>query len=386
MKRWFVWLLVLVLLPLSARAGGDGGYPYVDTGLAAVVDSSEWALYDHGYSIYVQDDRAAAVLANQLERRLVLFAREGRAWRVADSALGPLCQSIMPDIRIYNMDALLVIEHETTLRSLERYVFAPLEKGDYALSYTELRTPLNADLDKPYVGDEPVRLVYQTIEGTALVSSYYTEDLYGKMPDAKVEAPGGGYWVLGAEPQQRIDLDGPILLSNFHMDSFPVDPYTQQMRTSKYCYCGWKLGHLDPRRVTATVRTDKPENRLNLRVAPNSKSDYIGKYYSGTKVYVLEDLGNGWAKVDVGSNRVGYMMTQYLAFGEEGDCVVSAMPRFTMPREPWMQLRAPFDESHARDHIQFRGGEEIEVMGIVSGWWHIRCQGEVGFIRALKEL
>jgi len=65
----------------------------------------------------------------------------------------------------------------------------------------------------------------------------------------------------------------------------------------------------------ATPNNSNPRDRLNLRERPDKASGSLGKYYNGTPVQVLEK-GKEWTKVRVGP-QVGYMMTRYLAFGEE---------------------------------------------------------------------
>ena len=65
----------------------------------------------------------------------------------------------------------------------------------------------------------------------------------------------------------------------------------------------------------AMVKSDKPTDRLHLRTAPSTGAASIGRYYSGTPVQILEDRGE-WAKVSVCGVQ-GYMMTAFLAFGQD---------------------------------------------------------------------
>lgn len=56
-------------------------------------------------------------------------------------------------------------------------------------------------------------------------------------------------------------------------------------------------------------------DRLHLRAEPSRESASLGKYYNGTPVFVLEH-GEEWTRVRVGGTE-GYMMTQFLLFGQE---------------------------------------------------------------------
>ena len=62
------------------------------------------------------------------------------------------------------------------------------------------------------------------------------------------------------------------------------------------------------------VNNPVPTDRLRLRDAPGGAT--LGRYYNGTPVQVLDDQGE-WAHVRVGDTE-GYMMTAYLAAGNQG--------------------------------------------------------------------
>ena len=77
-------------------------------------------------------------------------------------------------------------------------------------------------------------------------------------------------------------------------------------------------------RCWATPQNPNPETRLNLRERPDRDSDSLGKFYNGTPVEVLEQ-GGEWTRVRIGTAE-GYMMTRYLAFGDEMRQVRPAFP------------------------------------------------------------
>lgn len=87
------------------------------------------------------------------------------------------------------------------------------------------------------------------------------------------------------------------------------------------------LLQLDPSRW-AVVNNPNPADRLHLRERANRSSRSNGKYYNGTPVEVLKK-GSTWTKVRVPSGHVGWMMTEYLAFGKDAWKVQHAFPQLT---------------------------------------------------------
>lgn len=65
----------------------------------------------------------------------------------------------------------------------------------------------------------------------------------------------------------------------------------------------------------ATPKKAHPEDRLHLRAEPYRDSRSLGKYYNGAPLEVLEK-GDRWMRVRIGQT-TGYMMTSYLAFGDD---------------------------------------------------------------------
>jgi len=78
----------------------------------------------------------------------------------------------------------------------------------------------------------------------------------------------------------------------------------------------------------AVVNNPNPEDRLHLRERPDKTARSFGKFYNRTPVRIHEIDGE-WAKVSIGSDGqlTGYMMTKYLAFGDEMNSVACAFPQ-----------------------------------------------------------
>ncbi|MBQ2990393.1 MAG: SH3 domain-containing protein [Clostridia bacterium] len=69
----------------------------------------------------------------------------------------------------------------------------------------------------------------------------------------------------------------------------------------------------------AVVRNPDPEDRLNLREAPRRNANSMGKFFNRTPVRILSRR-DGWCQVQVGgSGMTGWMMEEFLVFGEEMD-------------------------------------------------------------------
>lgn len=138
----------------------------------------------------------------------------------------------------------------------------------------------------------------------------------------------------------------------------------------------------------ALVDNPNPADRLHLRAEPDTKAESKGKYYNGTPVYIVEDLGN-WAKVSVAGVE-GYMMKQYLAAGADMLNVYSAFAElFIKPELAGQDLNVyllPDGESALAGVSYDRGPGRvnIHVIGIVGeDWVHvITDDGLAGYMPA----
>lgn len=126
--------------------------------------------------------------------------------------------------------------------------------------------------------------------------------------------------------------------------------------------------------------------RLNLRAAPRSDASSLGLYYTGCPVVVLEYPSNGWVKVRIGNvsqgSRYGYMMTEYLQFGNVSSSVKNALPTIintSSARDIYDQpyLTEIEQQNVAADYkgwyqtVGYR--TDFEVLGVLEqGWLHVR--------------
>ena len=91
------------------------------------------------------------------------------------------------------------------------------------------------------------------------------------------------------------------------------------------------MQHLD-RTNWAVVNNPNPADRLYLRGKASKEGRNLGKFYNRTPVYV-EEIRGDWAYVRIGRATTGYMMTKYLAFGEDMDKVACAFPQLIVKDE-----------------------------------------------------
>lgn len=134
----------------------------------------------------------------------------------------------------------------------------------------------------------------------------------------------------------------------------------------------------------AVVNPGKWDDRLNLRAKPDKSASSLGKYYTGTRVSVIEDLG-AWKLVRIasgvsGSRVSGYMMSEYLREIEGTySSSVSLMPLGTL--EDAQQL---LDENGVPLHRgSLPAGEAVYVMGVSGKRVHVLTQdGKMGYLPA----
>ena len=116
----------------------------------------------------------------------------------------------------------------------------------------------------------------------------------------------------------------------------------------------------------AMVNNPNPEDRLHLRVSPDRSANSRGKYYNGTFVRVLE-RGDTWTRVDVFGIQ-GWMMTKYLAFGDDMEKVQRAFNPHTTKET--LTAAALYEVPGGKQIGEFTG--QALVLGLVGDeWYHV---------------
>ena len=133
----------------------------------------------------------------------------------------------------------------------------------------------------------------------------------------------------------------------------------------------------------AVVNNPKPTDRLHLRAEPDRKSVSLGKFYNRTPVYVDEIRGE-WAHVTIGRNLSGWMMTDYLAFGEDADKVECAFPqlevreeyRLNVADETTYEFEVLDEPSKSAPYTRWHSGDNWVVIGIKGNYYIVMNDNE----------
>ena len=201
-----------------------------------------------------------------------------------------------------------------------RAVFIGVTQDDAGLFRTAESTPLPQDA-RVYLGDEnftsALVIEWADVRRASLVLAPYADGSWGlyQCPHFVGTLLGRnwmqqeeGHRVFGAHPWSDVTA----------IDWTTVPTDEAQLRAT-FDTDGW-----------ATPNNPNPADRLHLRAEADRSAASLGKYYNGTPIQVIT-CGDEWTKVDVCGTQ-GYMMTRYLAFGEDMAAVAGAAPA--------MQLKA----------------------------------------------
>lgn len=118
----------------------------------------------------------------------------------------------------------------------------------------------------------------------------------------------------------------------------------------------------------AVVNNPNPQDRLHLRTEPSRSAASLGKYYNGTPVHVLRTSGN-WAQVDLFGVQ-GWMMRQYLSFGENMEHVESAMPLLFVRDD--LPYAAPLYRDTEGNRLTSMKEGSLSVLGVIGDdYYHV---------------
>lgn len=138
----------------------------------------------------------------------------------------------------------------------------------------------------------------------------------------------------------------------------------------------------------AVVNNPNPNDRLHLRTEPSKNAKSLGKFYNKTPVKVIGSKGE-WSQVTIGKDGLtGWMMTEYLAFGEAADKVACAFPNNVATLEsddlslPIRFARAVPDLKAPETFNVGRDGFSEFLIGVVEDKWYIlmTTDGQVGYV------
>lgn len=133
------------------------------------------------------------------------------------------------------------------------------------------------------------------------------------------------------------------------------------------------LEYLDPS-GWAVVNNPEHTDRLHLREKADKDARSYGKFYNGTPVEVL-DKGETWTRVRV-AGQIGWMMTEYLAFGEDALQVSNAFPTLFLRDDEatfpvWCAERVAVGELAPEGDWTVEKREDLVIIGVVEDEWYL---------------
>lgn len=185
--------------------------------------------------------------------------------------------------------------------------------------------------------------------------------------------PGRNDAITYGKWQVTIPTGQNLQAADFSMLPMSYDEAFAQLDTDAYAY----------------VNNPNPSDRLHLRAKADKDAPSLGKFYNRTPVQVLEK-GEIWSFVQIGSDEnhlTGYMMTKYLAFGNENADVHCAFPQLS-PLESYFGAEfgpaiyaQPYQSSKTIGHLYV--SENNFIIGISGEEWLIVMtpEGLVGYCK-----
>ena len=119
--------------------------------------------------------------------------------------------------------------------------------------------------------------------------------------------------------------------------------------------------------------------RLNVRAEPSQSSDLLFRLENGSKVSILGDAGNGWAKVS-SDGREGFVKTTFLqAKKPAGSNFKSFSAKVYSANGKKVNMRV--SANLKADRItQLKDSTTIKVIGAIGDWYKIKWANATGYM------
>ena len=119
--------------------------------------------------------------------------------------------------------------------------------------------------------------------------------------------------------------------------------------------------------------------RLNVRAEPSQSSDLLFRLENGSKVSILGDAGNGWAKVS-NDGREGFVKTTFLqAKKPAGSNFKSFSAKVYSNNGKKVNMRVSANVNADRI-AQLEDSTAIKVIGAVGDWYKIQYANATGYM------
>ena len=124
--------------------------------------------------------------------------------------------------------------------------------------------------------------------------------------------------------------------------------------------------------------------KLHLRQKPDTSAASLGRFYSGTQVEILEDAGDGWAKVAVGGV-TGYMKSSFLR--TDGGAMDASVEMTVVSPYGTQSVVVRSRPSDSYDAVAMLAvGSRVRVIGTAQGYLYVRLANGAAGCLAEDEL
>lgn len=236
-----------------------------------------------------------------------------------DSAQIPVAGTILQS-ELQSHALFLLTEDEQGARQL---ILVTRGEDGYSLS-DPVALPADCEMDLFHSTDDNMSLLWHQ-------QGEYRHAGYARMADGTWQLQ----WVMNSGDNA---LDYSMVFCGVRLDAGPVRVCS--LADDRQSLLGGRLDTLPRteeellaslnREGWAVVNNPNSADRLHLRAAPDRNAQSLGKFYNGTPVTVHEEDKSGkWCRVSIGTDGglTGWMMKEYLAFGERMDAVERVFPQ-----------------------------------------------------------
>lgn len=131
----------------------------------------------------------------------------------------------------------------------------------------------------------------------------------------------------------------------------------------------------------AVICCPNSNDMLSLRKRADISAPYIGKYYNGTIVKLLETPKDGWVKVQIGGQAEGYVQTSHLAMSGQNVTVCHREMVIANKSGTGLNMRAK-PETDGKKIQLYENGTVVTVIGQwYNDWYHVIVDGQYGFMQ-----
>lgn len=151
----------------------------------------------------------------------------------------------------------------------------------------------------------------------------------------------------------------------------------------------------EPEAEPSVTRIVAATDVVNIRSSDSETADRIAKAQIGDRFTLLENLGNGWSKIQY-EGRDAYIKTEYLEVVDEqtadapqtdapessASSASNVQPGGTVTAKTTVNVRASASESGERLGTIYQGEKLEVIMPQADGWTKVVYQGKTGYVKS----